>query len=472
MFMKNAPRLYPPQMKSQVLPLFIQVLTGLFAVTIVLGGYYYVREDRTANVAEVGSQLNAMAGIAADDVARALFGARDSIRLLSRMSAMRDCTRAGWVSPFLSVFRSQTDEIAGALESYLEDGRRQVGSFRSDLALGLDLFMAGIRRFFYDQGFLEACNPWLSKVEAAAAWFVGIRGSLAPPSEDGSNFDSASNLNWARSGPGLAAAIRDSLEFPFRVAEPVFSLIDKIFSRGPTTVSDPREVERLLAVSLSDRDLIRTVTVRSLAGKKIVSATEIGDEFDFLTGWIGRVARAGRSFYCGPVFFDEGLGRPLWQMAVPLRDREREPFAMLTARVDLDFLGDLTEKARFGQTAYLMIVDEDGVIIGHPRHGMVVNQVNASKANPAVSAVLKGEEGIDELRLGGIPYLVAYRQLKKIDEHNLPGWGVLVLAPVSEMLPSPGKAIFLALAVAAVALFILLYVSTMILALVEENSGG
>ncbi len=451
-------RLVPPA-------LIVQIVTGLLALAIIWLGVRFARQERQGRAAAAGAKLGALAAVATDDIARALFGARDALRLLSRLPVLRESRCAGFLGERVDGARRLAAELTGVIEHGLGLLRERAEMFQQDLVIWLDLSTALVRLWFHEQGTLDLADPWVSAGESWMASFLGVRGSLYAPAVD-------PRVRTLRADAELARELGDLARGWAALLVGPASLLDTAFALGPAALADPLEAERLLAVSLNDRDLIRSVTVRDLSGRGLVSATEIGEEIDLFTGWLGRAARANRSVYVGPVTFDEGLGRPLWQMAVPLRDSGRLVFGLLTARIDLGFLRELAGKAGFSEGAHLLVVDEDGVVIGHPRPFMIVNQVNAGKANPAVKAALRGEEGVEELRVGGIPHVVAYRSLKKLDQASLPGWGVLVLAPVQEVLPSGFAAGFLAVAVAGGALFVLLYGSTMILSWVEDETGG
>ncbi|RCK78680.1 MAG: hypothetical protein OZSIB_1207 [Candidatus Ozemobacter sibiricus] len=447
----------------------VQIVTGLLALAIVWLSLDFARQDREARAAGVRQRLGALATVAADGIARGLFGARDTLRLLSRLPMMRQVRRTGWLSDRLAALETWTAELPERCETGWQTWRELTHALRQDLRLTVDVGLAGLRRWFYDLGLLTAAEPWLDDLDGRlGGWLTGRAGNRGLGSSSVFDFGGSTRRGELALGEGLAEAMRSLLA---GLAVPA-RLLDAALVPGPLQPADLTEINRVLAVSLSDRDLIRSLTVRDLRGRRLAGVTEIGDEIDLFTGWMVRAAQANRSFYPGPVLFAEGLGRPLWQMAVPLRDQERQPFALLTAQVDLAFLADLAGKTRLGQGTHLMVVDEEGVIIGHPRLSLIAAQANASRANPAVPAVLHGQEGVEELRVGGIPHFVAYRALKTLDQNSLPGWGVLVLAPVAEVLPSGLASILVAVAVAAGGLFILLYVSTMVLAWVEDEYGG
>ncbi|HNV68883.1 MAG TPA: hypothetical protein PKO06_04235, partial [Candidatus Ozemobacteraceae bacterium] len=403
-------------------------------------------------------QVGTVVDLATDDVARSLAGVRDSMRLLARMPAFRQATQAGQATPALRMMQSQ----AGLLlvpcvqtEEALRMTRRQ---FHEDLVLSVETLAAEGRRLFYSVGLWPA-------VEAEPVMSLG----------DGAG-DSVSSLAMNTGGTdvrgnesSLVEQLIPVIEAAFNALVPVTSLVDRVFPVGLPTLADPRAAENILRASLSDRDLIRSVAVKQLDGQEIISVTEIASSFQMLSNWVKTATRAARSFYAGPVWFEEGLGRPIWNVAVPLRDEEREPFAMLSSQVDLGFLGDMAQKTRLTATSYLLVVDDDGVVIAHPKASLVANQVNLTHSNRAVAEALRGEEGVQELRLGDTTFIVGYRSLKKVDAAMLPAWGILYLTPLSEAIGSLIWDAANALVLIAVALYLIFWCAGILIEVIEEG---
>ena len=152
-----------------------------------------------------------------------------------------------------------------------------------------------------------------------------------------------------------------------------------------------------------------------------------------------------------------------------IRDREWKPYAILTSQIDLQFLSVLISKSRISSASYMFVVDEDGVIISHPKISVVANQVNVSRSNAAVAEVMEGNDGVREVKVSGSSFFAAYRQLKNLDRANLPGWGVLYMVPVSEVMPGVAYVFLQTLIWMAAAFFLLYYVNNLILSGLEEE---
>ena len=313
-----------------------------------------------------------------------------------------------------------------------------------------DFFRAGLRRVAHDSGFPSPPDP---EEETAGP---GVS-ALQQANRLGSFLYESHQRARAALGRLLALG---------RMAT---RLCDEAFAFGQPVPENPREMERLLQAGLSDKDLIQGLDVMTLDGKEVARVAERHGAGALLGVRQQAVHFGGRPFYPGPVWFDEGMGRPLWNVAMPLRDLQRRPFAVLSAQVDLAFLQELMTKSRISTASHLMIVDEDGIVISHPRYSMVANQINASHSNPAVKEVLSGSNGFRELRYGSASFFAAFSNLKNLQEPGLPGWGIVYMAPVSEFGTGFWQLLTNALVWIILVLFLLYSVNVFVIAALEEE---
>jgi|GEM_PF-1815550 len=447
----------------------IYAITIIIAVLIIYLSIESVLTEREEGKDAFSKQLSAMADLATDSIARSLGGVRDTLRLISHMPPLREHSTEGIWQPLAIEGKTKTIHFLEEMRWKAEQFDQLSEVMVKHLNFAWDLSMAFVRRIHYSLctfgiierllgSFSESAN--LNNVSSPGEtspgffdrWFLELKPLRISKTPWQFLFDTVT---------ALCDFVRKSSTF-----------VDLAITSGKPTIADLDEARRLLTASLNDKDLIRSVTIKNLDGQDLVGATEIGEPIGFLSGWIGQTAKAARAFYPGPVKFDESLGRPLWQAAVPIRDRDWIPIGILSTQVDLGFLSELAVKTKFSPVSYLFIVDENGIIIGHPKTSMVVNQVNVSISNPAVGEVLSGKDGVREIRILGSTYLVAYRQLKSLDRATLPAWGVLFISPISEVFSWTGKVVINAVLIAALSLYVLFYVSTIILAAVEEEIEG
>ncbi len=456
----------PPE-KPFDIALLIQVIGYVSALLILYVTYDSIVRDREDSTKTASRELSAITDLAVDDISRGLGGVRDTLRLLSHMPSFRQTTQAGVLSPLVREVLSRLEEAADSVGGRFDAIDLQTMSSFQDLTMFQEIFMAAGRRILFSIGFFGIAQDFWRGISGGAQaeeepevlpGMVPEITSLAAPTKVPVFLG-----RWFRE-------FRESWSIPTETMIRTAVFLDSAFLLGTSVVSDVVEARRVLIASLNDRDLIRSLSVKTLEGKTIAEATEIGEPLQFLSNWMVNSAREGRPFLCGPVTFDEGLGRPLWQAAVPLRNEDRIPFGVLSSQVDLSFLSEIATRLKISPASHLLVVDEEGTVIAHPKISMVVTQVNVSRSNPVIGEVLKGEEGFRELRWNGISYFAAFRNLKKADPANLPGWGILFLAPVSELSASWWKSVMNGVILAAIGLYLLYYTVDIILASIEEGT--
>jgi hypothetical protein len=436
----------PQQTAQQVWA--VNALTFLIALLAFYLSFESVWEkyDRQKELAR--RQLTSLVDLVSDNIARAVGGTRESMRLLSRMPAMRAVRFSGVLSPALEKAYASLERL-DIPEERLKESLFTVLHRREEGTALMDFFQAGIRRVAHDSG-----------------------AALPDESEGGESTEISALEQANRLGSFLFTVIsQGKMEMMscLVVGREVVGLIDQAFALGFVVPDNPREIERLLQAGLSDRDLIQGLDVISLEGRELVRVAERRLSSGMMGGWFKGVRMGGRPFYPGPVWFDEGMGRPLWNAAMPLRDLQRRPFAVLSAQVDLAFLQELMNKSRISSASHLLIVDEDGIVISHPRFSMVANQVNVSHSNPAVKEALAGGSGFREIRWGSAPFFAAFANLKSLQEGGLPGWGIVYMAPTAEFGTGFWQLLANALLWIIVMLFVLYSLNSFVIAGLEEE---
>lgn len=434
--------------QTQHLALF-QGIIGLVAILIVWLAWDFVREDGRNRDEAARHQVAVTANLAVSDIRLALSGAVDSLQLLSRLPELRNMHRHGPAAEVSGTINSALLNFVSTLAFFQPSTLVNIVTIWNEFAQSWDFHTASLRRFFYDFGLLSFFE--VLPLPDSMEW------PFVPPEP------ASHSPGWA----DVTAFCAECLEQPLIVTG---WFLDSAFGWGAMVPADPLESGRLLAATLNDRDLIRSITVRGLDGKELAAVSEIGAMSMPSGNWWRRGLRLNRPFYAGPAMFDEGLGRPLWQAGVPLRDMMREPEGILTAQIDLEFLSDLAGRAKLTPGSLLIVTDEDGVVIGHPRTSFVVNQVNLRHTHPAVEAALKGEEGESELRISGTSYIAAWRSVRQGAGNRMPRWAMICLTPASELTSGGFRTVLLSVLLASAALGALFYISGLIESAFEEDT--
>ena len=138
-----------------------------------------------------------------------------------------------------------------------------------------------------------------------------------------------------------------------------------------------------------------------------------------------RRARADRR-YLGRVYFQEG-SQPHMTIAVAERAPGR---GVVVGDVDLRFVPNVVDRARFGTAGYAYAVDAEGVLVAHADTDLLLRHTNMAPL-PQVQAALRGRgQHADAATIGrdpgGTKVLSAYQTIESL------GWHVFVEEPLSE----------------------------------------
>ena len=164
---------------------------------------------------------------------------------------------------------------------------------------------------------------------------------------------------------------------------------------------------------------------------------------------------SGRSVISEPIK-NRTSGLPQVVVTAPVFGLDGKVIFLLTGAIDLDndkfFENIVTTK--IGRTGYVFVIDTNGTVINHPRHSLILKNVNSEGGtNLATEQALKGLEGTTEaMNRYGVYGLYAYKRTK------LTNWIVGAIYPAAEAYESAAvlerTSWLLAAALAVIAAFI------------------
>lgn len=175
-------------------------------------------------------------------------------------------------------------------------------------------------------------------------------------------------------------------------------------------------------------------------GSQIVTVQLGTEEYDYLSHeWFTEaVKRDGKEGFWSEPYYDEGGGNKLMTTySIAIRDHQNKLAAVVTADVDLDWMGDRLEAIVDYPYALKILVSHKGTIMATspPNVGMtrrsivdVAAQMEDGKDFEEVNrAMLAGEEGSQKVRLQGKKYHVFYDTIRKT------GWSMSITIPEEEI---------------------------------------
>ena len=114
-------------------------------------------------------------------------------------------------------------------------------------------------------------------------------------------------------------------------------------------------------------------------------------------------------------------------VSAPIKDDNGTIVGVLASDISLKSLWEATDSVVMGQTGYMDVVDNSGVLIAHPDKDEIANKTSISNL-PYVASVIKGESGtLQGDSSNGIESLITYAPVKNY------GWGVITYQPVADI---------------------------------------
>lgn len=451
--------------------LAVRLITFVVAILIVYVAFDITTKNRREKIAAASFQASMIAELASGNVTRALWGARDFMRMISRTQIFRETRPAGFLQPEISGLLARMNDLLQLMDIAFILYENHACDAGNALDYQFAVFQAKIRRILWNMDMLSYSEEFFGLIFSGMSdAFAKRRTDSISPSHDEPEKHGVSRLSVTSPVNVNAITTLNKLFLRFQdILTYLAHALDSFLWLGEPTIFDSSQAMDLLTATMSDMDLIRSLTVKNLYGRTMFGITEISEPINMAGRWVKRAASGSKPFYPGPVIFSEGLGRPLFNAAIPLRDLSRKPYALLHSEIDLAFLSETARTTVFTHGASLMILDEDKTIIGHPDRQTVINQINIARSNPALAEILEDKEGTKLLNIFGSDYIISFKSLKQIDHVNLPDWKVVFMLPASEVLGSSVKQIMNVVLWVALSFLVLFYVSDFILAHFDED---
>lgn len=122
---------------------------------------------------------------------------------------------------------------------------------------------------------------------------------------------------------------------------------------------------------------------------------------------------------------------PIIAIACPILDESGKIKGVLGATISIKTMNEMISKAKFAQTGYAFLVQQDGTFIAHPDSNFLMKQkvqdLNIPELTEAYRSILsKGKEGEVHYSINGIDKFAFFSSVPST------GWGIFITAPVKE----------------------------------------
>jgi len=124
--------------------------------------------------------------------------------------------------------------------------------------------------------------------------------------------------------------------------------------------------------------------IDTVGGKTI---GKCGEHFSYIKETFG-----GREYFISEVYPSILRGNPIFVVAAPIWEGDVVRGAVIVApRMDV-FTEQFLDKARIGETGYLVMMDERGMVISHPRKEFILNAESAQLLEPVMDQIRAGKK--------------------------------------------------------------------------------
>jgi len=389
-------------------------LAGLLAGLLMLALAFWLHRfpQRQARLlAEARSQAIIQIAVAA--AARPAVNVKNSLTILARLPVVRGFNAGRGLFEGISEWRSDFALLLESFEAPLASMWQEIINIGRGLEWWQTIPDAAMMRF-WDLGTF-GCLPFASEEEEEEAPPFGL---VSISEEEHARISLMAGI--VPETMRLLTAAFDQFFVPVSQALKFVSILPGLYSGGDSAASP---VHNLLALMLDDGQ-IRALALKNFSGSLLAVA---GDAELFGSDPDDRdcqIIKSGIPFFCGPVIYDQQQKRPVWWVAVPVRNEQRQPVACLSAMVDINFLSEMAVKTDSGPDS-LVFTERSGVAIGHHDPQIVAQQVN-------LSAALLPIAEIEEKPISGIArrndrmLLQTAASLKHSGLRHLPDWYVFI----------------------------------------------
>ncbi|HAE38778.1 MAG TPA: hypothetical protein DCG57_09080 [Candidatus Riflebacteria bacterium] len=375
-----------------------------------LAAWLYRLPERLV-LAQAQQNAAGIVSLAAEVAVRPSQQIRNSLALMARNPEVRKLQNTSVVRAWQLGLQNSLSLLLDSYEPLLGHAYEKILMFAHDVDYLKELPQAMVRRFALSAGLLPSLDNSYDEM------------ILLPPARlaDKDLDRMYLQTSFAREQTaGIRQFFSDSSELWLAMIYQFEELAG--FSRQ--TLSDIAAVEDFFSAALND-EIFRTIMLKNLDGTVLAATGDVSVNDLSLDARDCKAVKNGSIFFTGPVGYDTRRQRPLWWVAVPVRDENRNPLACLTAFVDSGFLSDAAARISQNADSRLIFADHTGSVIGHADRQVVAKRVNISKTMPPFASATEERNFTSRfVRQDGKFLLQAGKSIRHDNVRHLPDWFV------------------------------------------------
>lgn len=233
-----------------------------------------------------------------------------------------------------------------------------------------------------------------------------------------------------------------------------FSILETAVEISNPVTADPATRRELLESLPGLQSAFRQMVLLNATGRQLAGASRLSSslspqfEEKFQEEALLSLPRAGQR-YISPVYFDDLTSEPLVVIAVPAQDVFGDFQGVLAAELSLKFMWNLVDQLQVGETGYVYVVDNQGVLIAFRDTSRVLRGENVGQIFE-VSEFIENPTATGDVtqEVESYPGLLGDAVVGTYVPLGTPEWAVVTELPTAEA--NQGIVTFLIAAIAAI----------------------
>ncbi|SDF33668.1 methyl-accepting chemotaxis protein [Sporolituus thermophilus] len=225
---------------------------------------------------------------------------------------------------------------------------------------------------------------------------------------------SQANLNTARQ---IAAQIE-------RLLDDSRGLVETLAATPTAQSMDVNAIRQMILAAKEKNPQFELIFVMNTKGMQVVKTS--GNLLDRSEKTYFKEAMKGYTYFT-ETYISAGTNAPTVTIATPIKDQYGAIVGVLAADISLKAIWDITDNTRVGDTGYIDIVDNKGVVIAHPDKERV-KKMESFTGHEYVTDAISGQLGaVEAVSTRGDKALTVFAPVGKYK------WGVIIYEPIKEV---------------------------------------
>jgi hypothetical protein len=444
----------------------ILIFARIFVMAILLGvcvfWVHLQKQSRIASTRESQRMAASTSSFAAACIGQILLTVQNNLNILAKQPMLRTFEKRpllgkkmeSALSYFLDISDACRLEIGLAYHRYL--------GFVNNLVYFSELPRAALRRIFFELSLQRFFK--LEEQSYADDDVIFSRNSL--------NREDVERIHQqTRFARYVILAVQGWLEEAFAPLIKYAKAIDEYADFGHTTLKISNDAEAFLSAAISSKNMFKGLEVCNKYGVSQINYDRTGINHRVSSYEICKTLEGGRSVWVGKTYFEPTLNRFFWQVAYPIRDRNRNLVGCVRAAIETGDIDEWLKSFAEVSDVEVLVLDSDFTVISSSRPSRKKNHISFIKQIFEAGSIKIKSAQVTHVKSPVDGTEIFIKPVSQFRSAGLPGWKVAVLLKESSNRSfSENIDTFALILLAAAGLFALSYSAIQLNNLQEEEA--